>query len=204
MVQSDDHRSTTVRLCGPYSPSHPVWQQPTDQRMDQWSKSSPRSARALPHRTKEGGCGRGFGPGPERPLWSLRSPAPGSRHGKVIALGPSARAVEVLGAEIQVEAHHRGRAHRDEHGVPTGISAGDLCWSTRPGWPRPVTSPTRPASPPRPGPSCDSWAITSSWRPSSPAVFCEIWPNEWMPPSGPRCTVPHRRGSRHQPAIARR
>ncbi|MGW4336613.1 MobF family relaxase [Rhodococcus koreensis] len=48
-------------------------------------------------------------------------------NGKVIALGPSARAAEVLGSEIEVE----GRTiadilTRDKHGIPTGIETGDL------------------------------------------------------------------------------
>ena len=48
-------------------------------------------------------------------------------HGNVIALGPSARAAEVLGEEISVD----GRTLDDvltraRHGLPTGIKAGDL------------------------------------------------------------------------------
>ncbi|MDJ0434674.1 MULTISPECIES: MobF family relaxase [Rhodococcus erythropolis group] len=48
-------------------------------------------------------------------------------NGKVIALGPSAKAADVLGAEIDVE----GRTiadilTRDQHGLPTGIEKGDL------------------------------------------------------------------------------
>ncbi|MFZ2172938.1 MAG: MobF family relaxase, partial [Rhodococcus sp. (in: high G+C Gram-positive bacteria)] len=48
-------------------------------------------------------------------------------NGKVIALGPSAKAADVLGAEIGVE----GRTiadilTRDKHGIPTGIDAGDV------------------------------------------------------------------------------
>ncbi|NRI68796.1 conjugal transfer protein TraA [Rhodococcus sp. MS16] len=48
-------------------------------------------------------------------------------HGKVVALGPSARAAEVLGEEISVEGRTIADVlTRDRHGIPTGIDAGDL------------------------------------------------------------------------------
>lgn len=48
-------------------------------------------------------------------------------NGKVVALGPSARAAEVLGEEISVEGRTIADVlTRDRHSIPTGIEAGDL------------------------------------------------------------------------------